>query len=209
MNQIIDFLFEQYRAYQTSDIVLEIIAVIFGFMSVWYSKQNKILVFPTGMISTSIFVYLLFKWGLLGDMMINAYYFAMSVYGWYIWTRKVDASHVTPISRTNKQEKKQSVIIFFATIVFVFLVYHYNDKWNSWTAYVDTITTAVFFVGMWLMAKRKIENWIYWIIGDIISVPLYLYKGLAFTSIQYLGFTFIAIYGYIAWKKHLDKSQQT
>jgi nicotinamide mononucleotide transporter len=209
MNQIIDFLFEQYQAYQTSDIVLEIIAVIFGFMSVWYSKQNKILVFPTGMISTSIFVYLLFKWGLLGDMMINAYYFAMSVYGWYIWTRKVDASHVTPISRTNKQEKKQSVIIFFATIVFVFLVYHYNDKWNSWTAYVDTITTAVFFVGMWLMAKRKIENWIYWIIGDIISVPLYLYKGLAFTSIQYLGFTFIAIYGYIAWKKHLDKSQQT
>ncbi len=209
MNQIIDFLFEQYRTYETSDIVLEIIAVIFGFMSVWYSKQNKILVFPTGMISTSIFVYLLFRWGLLGDMMINAYYFAMSVYGWFIWTRKVDETHVTQISRVNKQEKRQSVFIFFAAIVFVFLVYYYNDKWNTWTAYVDTITTAVFFVGMWLMAKRKIENWIFWIIGDIISVPLYLYKGLAFTSIQYLGFTFIAIYGYIAWKKHLDKSPQT
>ncbi len=176
MHQIIDYLFEQYRDYQTLDIVLEIVAVIFGFMSVWYSKQNKILVFPTGMISTSIFVYLLFNWGLLGDMMINAYYFAMSVYGWYIWTRKIDASHVTPISRTNKLEKRQSLFIFLATIVFVYIVYYYNDKWTSWTAYVDTITTAVFFVGMWLMAKRKIENWIYWIIGDIISVPLYLYK---------------------------------
>lgn len=207
MHQIIDYLFEQYQDYQTLDIVLEIIAVIFGFLSVWFSKQNKILVFPTGMISTSIFVYLLFKWGLLGDMMINAYYFAMSVYGWYIWTRKIDASHVTPISRTNDQEKKQSVFIFFATIVFVFIVYYYNDKWNNWTAYVDTITTAIFFVGMWLMAKRKIENWIYWILGDIISVPLYLYKGLAFTSFQYLGFTFIAIYGYIAWKKHLNNYQ--
>lgn len=207
MNQIIDFLFEQYQTYQTIDIVLEIIAVIFGFMSVWYSKQNNVLVFPTGMISTSIFVYLLFKWGLLGDMMINGYYFVMSVYGWYIWTRKVDDTHVTPISRTNGLEKKQSVLIFFGTIVFVFFVYFFNDKWYTWTAYVDTITTAVFFVGMWLMAKRKIENWIYWIIGDIISVPLYLYKGLAFTSIQYLGFTVIAIYGYKAWKKHLNKNQ--
>lgn len=209
MNQIIDFLFEQYRGYESIDIVLEIVAVIFGFLSVWYSKQNKILVFPTGMISTSIFVYLLFKWGLLGDMMINAYYFAMSVYGWYIWTRKVDENHVTPISKTNKKEKIQSVLIFISTVIFVYLVYHFNDKWNSWTAYVDTITTAVFFVGMWLMAKRKIENWIYWIIGDIISVPLYLYKGLAFTSIQYIGFTFIAIYGYKAWKKHLGKNPQT
>src|SRR5210317_2406059 len=115
MNQIIDFLFEQYQGYQTADIVLEITAVIFGFLSVWYSKQNKILVFPTGMISTSIFVYLLFKWGLLGDMMINGYYFAMSVYGWYIWTRKVDESHVTPISRTNSKERWQSALIFFGT----------------------------------------------------------------------------------------------
>lgn len=204
MQQIIDYLFEQYQDYHALDIVLEIVAVIFGFLSVWFSKQNKVLVFPTGMISTSIFVYLLFQWGLLGDMMINGYYFIMSVYGWYIWTRKVDASHVTPISRTTSLEKQQSGLIFIATIIFVFIVYYYNDKWTSWTAYVDTVTTAIFFVGMWLMAKRKIENWIYWIIGDIISVPLYLYKGLAFTAFQYLGFTFIAIFGYIAWKKHLN-----
>lgn len=207
MHQIIDYLFEQYQDYQTLDIVLEIVAVIFGFLSVWFSKQNKILVFPSGMISTSIFVYLLFNWGLLGDMMINGYYFIMSVYGWYIWTKKVDATHVTPISRTTTKEKQQSVFIFFATIIFVFIVYYYSDKWNNWTAYVDTVTTAIFFVGMWLMAKRKIENWIYWIIGDVISVPLYLYKGLAFTSFQYLGFTFIAIYGYLAWKKHLNSIQ--
>ncbi len=208
MIQIIDYLFQQYSEYQTIDIVLEIVAVIFGFFSVWYSKQNNILVFPTGMISTSIFVYLLLKWGLLGDMMINAYYFIISIYGWYIWTRKVDESHVTPISRTSKKEKIQSFFIFISTVLFVFFIYQYFDKWTSWTAYVDTITTAIFFVGMWLMAKRKIENWIYWIIGDIISVPLYLYKGLAFTSFQYLGFTFIAIFGYFAWKKYLNKNQQ-
>jgi len=209
MNQVFDFFFGQYANYETIDIVLEIVAVIFGFLSVWFSKQNHILVFPTGMISTSIFVYLLLKWDLLGDMMINGYYFIMSVYGWYIWTRKVDTTHVTPISRTTKKEKLISVVIFIATLLFVYIVYKTFDKWTSWVAYVDTITTATFFVGMWLMARRKIENWIYWIIGDIISIPLYFYKGFTFTSFQYLGFTIIAIFGYLAWKKHLNNNPQT
>jgi nicotinamide mononucleotide transporter len=209
MNQVFTFFFEQYAAYETIDIVLEITAVVFGFLSVWFSKQNKIWVFPTGMISTSIFVYLLLKWGLLGDMMINGYYFIMSVFGWYVWTRKIDDTQVTPISKINFKEKKISVAIFFATLLFVFVIYKTFDKWSDWVAYVDTITTAIFFVGMWLMAKRKIENWIFWIIGDIISVPLYLYKGFTFTSFQYLGFTFIAIFGYLAWKKNLNKQSRT
>tara|TARA_B100000787_G_scaffold61923_1_gene45430 strand:+ start:7705 stop:8337 length:633 start_codon:yes stop_codon:yes gene_type:complete len=205
MSQIFDLFFGQYTGYSSTDILLEITAVIFGFMSVWYSMQNKIWVFPTGMISTSIFVYLLLKWELLGDMMINGYYFIMSVYGWYIWTRKVDKTHVTPISETTKKEKIISVVIFIATLIFVYIVYQTFDKWTSWVAYIDTITTAIFFVGMWLMAKRKIENWIFWIVGDIISIPLYFDKGLTFTSFQYLGFTFIAIAGYFAWKKTLNK----
>lgn len=209
MNHIFDFFFGQYATYDTVDIVLEIIAVIFGFLSVWYSKQNNVLVFPTGMISTIIFVYLLLKWELLGDMMINAYYFAMSVYGWYFWTKKVDETRVTPISIITIKEKKASIAIFFATLVFVFAVYKTFDKWTSWVAYVDALTTAIFFVGMWLMAKRKIENWIFWIIGDIISVPLYFYKGFTFTSFQYLGFTVIAIYGFLAWKKLLNNNQAT
>jgi len=209
MNQLFNFFFEQYAAYETIDIVLEIIAVVFGFLSVCFSKLNKIWVFPTGMISTSIFVYLLLKWGLLGDMMINGYYFIMSVYGWYVWTRKINDTQFTPISKINLREKKISITIFFATLLFVFVIYKTFDKWSDWVAYVDTITTAIFFVGMWLMAKRKIENWIFWIIGDIISVPLYLYKGFTFTSFQYLGFTFIAIFGYLAWKKNLNKQIQT
>lgn len=208
MSPIFDYLFGQYSDYDTLDIILEIVAVIFGLLSVWFSKQNKILVYPTGLISTSIFVYLLLKWGLLGDMMINAYYFIMSLYGWYIWTRKVDAEHYTPITRVTKKENITSVIIFISTIIFVFTMYQVFDKWNSWTAYVDTITTAIFFVGMWLMAKRKVENWIYWIIGDLISIPLYFYKGFTFTSFQYLIFTILAFYGYNAWKKNISKNLQ-
>ncbi|CDF80936.1 nicotinamide mononucleotide transporter PnuC [Formosa agariphila KMM 3901] len=209
MSQIFNFLFGQYEGYQTINIVLEIVAVIFGFLSVWFSKKNNILVFPTGMISTLIFVYLLLHWGLLGDMMINAYYFIMSVYGWYIWTRKVDDDQLTPISRTTAKEQKVGVAIFVATMVFVYIIYTVFDKLTSWVAWIDILTTGLFFVGMWLMAKRKLENWTLWIIADIISIPLYFYKGFTFTSLQYLGFTFIAISGYYAWKKTLDKAPQT
>jgi nicotinamide mononucleotide transporter len=209
MSHIFNFLFEQYNSYDSQDVFLEITAVIFGFASVWYSKKNNILVFPTGLISTSIFVYLLFKWQLIGDMMINGYYFVMSLYGWYIWTRKIDSAHVTPISKTTKQEQLLGSIIFIATLFLVFLVYQFFDMWIGWVAYVDTLTTALFFVGMWLMAKRKIEHWMFWIVADIISVPLYFYKGLTFSSLQYLGFTIIAIFGFLAWKKLLNKNIQT
>lgn len=203
-----DLLFQQYSDYQTLDISLEIIAVVFGILSVWFSKKNNILVYPTGMISTSIFTYLLFKWSLLGDMMINAYYFMMSIYGWYIWTRKVN-NIVTPISKVSSLEKITSLIIFFFSLSFVYGIYNYFDKWGSYTSYIDNFTTAIFFVAMWLMANRKIENWIFWIIGNIISIPLYFYKGLTFTSIQYIIFTVIAISGYYTWKKILDNSNQT
>ena len=203
-----DLLFQQYSDYQSLDISLEIIAVVFGILSVWFSKKNNILVYPTGMISTSIFTYLLFKWSLLGDMMINAYYFMMSIYGWYIWTRKVN-NIVTPISKVSSPEKITSLIIFFFSLSFVYGIYNYFDKWGSYTSYIDNFTTAIFFVAMWLMANRKIENWIFWIIGNIISIPLYFYKGLTFTSIQYIIFTVIAISGYYTWKKILDNSNQT
>ena len=209
MNLIFNYLFEQYAEYSNLDIALEIIAVVFGLLSVLFSKKNSILVFPIGMVSTLIFVYLLYKWELIGDMMINAYYFLMSIYGWYIWTNKTDNDSVTPISQTSEKEKKQSILIFICTLIFVYGVYNYFNKWTSWTAYIDTFTTAIFFVGMWLMAKRKIENWIYWIIGDLISVPLYFYKGFTFTSFQYLIFTFIAISGYLTWKNHLSKNKIT
>lgn len=110
-----------------------------------------------------------------------------------------------PISVMNRKDYLISSIIFAGTLLFVALVYYFFDKFTHWTAYVDTLTTALFFVGMWLMAKRKIENWLLWIVADIISVPLYFYKGLTFSSIQFLLFTIIAILGYIEWRKFLQK----
>ena len=206
MSPVFDFLFQQYSGYATLDIVLEIIGVFFGLISVWYAKKNNIWVYPTGMISTAIFVYLLLKWALLGDMIINAYFFIMSAYGWYFWSKKEYEIIVHPVTVTESKEYKRAIGLFVASLLFIFWVYQVFDKWKDWTAYVDSFTTAIFFVGMWLMARRKIEHWIFWLVGDIISIPLYFYKGLTLTSFQYIIFTLIAIYGYRSWKKILDKS---
>ncbi|MBP9792386.1 MAG: nicotinamide mononucleotide transporter [Flavobacterium sp.] len=202
---MIDYLFSQYQGYPTQQIILELTAIFFGLWSVWCAKKDNILVFPTGIISTLIYAYLLWTWSLLGDSMINMYYFIMSIYGWYHWTRKKGEVIEFPISKITPKEQTNAVIIFVLTEVFVIIVYLYFDKFTSWASYVDTFITGIFFVGMWLMAKRKIENWILWIIGDLISIPLYFAKGYTFTSIQYIVFTIVAIAAYLEWKKHLAK----
>lgn len=204
---MIDYFFSQYDTYTTFNIVLEITAVIFGLFSVWFAKKDNILVFPTGLVSTFIYAYLLWQWELLGDSMINVYYFIMSIYGWYHWTRKKGNQVEFPIAVMNNKEKGIAIVLFIATIFFVVLVYFYFNKFTNWYSYIDTFLTAIFFVGMWLMAKRKIENWIFWIIGDIISIPLYFTKGYTFTSFQFLIFTIIAVYGYLEWKEILNKSK--
>jgi len=200
-----EFLFSQYKNYPTHEIILELIAIFFGLLSVWFAKKNNILVFPTGIINTGIYVYLLWKWDLLGDMIINFYYVVMSVYGWYHWSRKKGEQNQYEIAIASKKDWFYSFYIFTATILLVVGVYLFFGKFTHWTSYVDTFVTGIFFAGMWLMARRKIENWLFWIIGDIISIPMYFVKGYTFTSIQYLIFTIIAFYGYQEWKKKLQQ----
>lgn len=205
---MIEYFFSQYAGYPTIEIVLELVAVFFGLMSVWFAKKDNILVFPTGLVSTFIYAYLLWKWELLGDSMINVYYFVMSIYGWYHWTRKKGDVEEFPVSIVIKSESIIATVIFVLTLVFVYIVYQYFDKFTNWYNYVDTFLTAIFFVGMWLMAKRKVENWIFWIVGDFISIPLYFCKGYTFTALQYLVFTVLAVFGYIEWKKILNSQKE-
>lgn len=204
---MLEFLFSQYKNYPTYEIVLELTAIVFGLLSVWMAKKDNIWVFPTGIINTGIYTYLLWKWLLLGDMMINFYYVVMSVYGWYHWTRKKENVIQFPIARMTASEKKTAALLFVLTLLFVVVVYTIFDKFTHWTSYVDTLVTGIFFVGMWLMARRKIENWVFWIVGNLISIPMYFAKGYSFTSIQYLIFTIIAVFGYLEWKRTLQEKK--
>jgi nicotinamide mononucleotide transporter len=178
---------------------LEAIAVFFGILSVWYARKENILVFPTGIVSVVIYIYICFFAKLYADMGINFVYFVMSIYGWYMWTRKDPAKHTLPISWSSKKDHLISALMiigFFTTLSY--LLSNYTD---SNVPYIDSFTTSIFIVGMWLMARKKIENWIYWIIGDIISIPLYFYKDLALTSIQFTVFLILAIMGFIEWRR--------
>lgn len=179
--------------------LIEVIAVVFGLLSVWYSKKINILVFPTGIISVLIYVYITFFAKLYADMFINFVYFAMSVYGWYHWTHLREGKVERPVTFANRIQNLGGLL---ATVfLFVMLRYILMNFTDSNVPNIDALTTAIFMVGMWLMAIKKVENWIYWIVGDIISVPLYFYKGLVFTSFQFAVFLVIAVAGYLTWRK--------
>ena len=191
------------------DLGLELFASVLGVISVWFAKKNKILLYPTGIISTLIYVWILFKNQLLGDLIINTYFFLMSIYGWFFWSRKDEGNFQNNISRLNLNESIFGIIIFIFSFISVKFIYNISNWQESYVSSIDTLTTAVFCSAMWFMARRKIEHWILWIIGDIVSVPLYIYKSLYFTSIQYLIFTIIALLGFFTWLKELNKKKLT
>lgn len=204
MKEFIDFFFQPYYASSTLDVLIELIAVSFGITSVIFAKNENILVFPTGIISTILYILICYKFILYGDMLINIYYTLMSLYGWYLWSFKVSGENVV-ITTSKKDDVAKSIFIFLSTIVIISCIYVYFDRMRNMTDYLDTFTTAIFFTAMWLMANKKIEHWIFWIIGNLISIPLYFVKGLGFSSIQFTIFLILAIIGYMQWKKNLIK----
>lgn len=232
MNELVNFFIEPYKTATTLNIILEFVAATFGVISVIFAKRENILVYPTGIISTGIYVYLLSQWNLYGDLIINIYYTLMSVFGWYMWSKIIDdkKNHI-PISRTNINDKFKAFGIFVFTSIFVIFVYrHYNvmpnhfgfseslnfaytnltsgsiEDFKTAVPFLDTFTTGIFFAAMWLMALKKIENWTLWIIGNIVSIPLYFVKGYGFTGIQYFIFLILAIQAYKLWKKSLNNN---
>lgn len=209
MTELYDYLFAQFDGYTGLQLILELSGIFFGLLSVIASARNSILVYPTGIISTIIFVYIYATADLYGDIIINAYYFYMSVYGWILWSKnRPGTDGALEITKANSKDNAKCALIFIVSVIFVSAVFIWFEKFNHWSSYVDTFTTGLFFVGMWLLAKRKLENWIYLIAGDIIVIAVYLYKGLLFTGIFYILLTIIAIFGYLAWKKTLRSERQ-
>ncbi|PKO95157.1 MAG: nicotinamide mononucleotide transporter [Bacteroidetes bacterium HGW-Bacteroidetes-9] len=191
---------------------LEAVAAFLGIASVWYARRENILVYPSGIVSVLIYVYICFNARLYADAGINFFYFVMSVYGWYNWTRKDQSDDLLQISRNTRLQQVFSIILTFVSYwIFIGLIWLFNHHdtvyMNSWVPWIDSFTTAIFLVGMLLMARKKIENWIYWIIGNVISIPMYFMKGLVFTSFQYIIFLILAVLALIEWRKRL-KAQQ-
>jgi nicotinamide mononucleotide transporter len=184
---------------------IEAIAVIMGIVSVWYSRKENILVFPTGIINTSLFIYLSYKGHLLGEASVNLYYTIMSIYGWYWWTRKKEdqVTNALQITISNTTQRLQQVLVFmgFYAILFFGLLYLKNNFAPDAIPWADALASASAYTAMWLMAKKKVESWIWWMITNITSIPLYFIKGYAFTSFQFIVLLILAIAGLITWNK--------
>ena len=236
MNEVISFFVSPYQNTPTVYIVIEFIAMVFGIVSVIFAKKENILVYPTGIISTVLYVYLLSRWQMYGDLIINIYYTLMSIYGWWMWSKIVDEKskqHI-PITKSLKNDYLKAAGIFIFTSVFVIWVYRYYkvmpneldflgsvsyvwqhlstgllSQTRKITPFLDTFTTGMAFAAMWLMANKKLESWIFWIFVNIASVPLYFIKGYGFTGIQYFIFLILAFQGYNQWKRIMQQQSIT
>ncbi len=204
---MIDFFLSAYENKSGLEIFLEFIAFVFGIASVWFAKKENIWVYPTGLVSTVITVYILYQAKYFGDMTMNFYYSIMSIYGWIMWQKTHNQPEIE-ITRTNSKEKSIGLGMFFLTIIITYLVYKFFGYKLEIPNYIDIFTSGIFFTAMWYMALKKIENWTLWIIGDCIAVPLFAYRGLGMLSLQYIIFTILAISAYLEWKKTLNNNQQ-
>jgi nicotinamide mononucleotide transporter len=182
----------------------EFIAVLAGILSVWYSRKENILVYPTGLVNTIIYIYLSFKMGLLGEASVNFYYTVMSIYGWILWTRKDQQQHhILQITRSTGKEWLQQLTFFgvFYIAVFSSLTYLKKDFAPLAIPWADAFASATAYTGMWLMAKKKVESWHWWIATNFASIPLYFVKHYVFTSVYYLVLLIMAISGLLEWSR--------
>ena len=208
-----------YEEYTFFQIFLEAVAAFFGLLSVFFSMKRNIWVYPTGIVSTTIYVYILFNFGLLGDMLINVYYSIMSIYGWISWNKNTE-NQIISVDFAKKKDWLGGLSLFMLSFIAVCGVYYFKPFIDNhfsmngvslgfqqleWANWLDIFTTSLFLIGMWFMAKRKVENWLFWIVGDLICIPMMLYKGLGITSLQYLVFTIMAVMGYLEWLKQVRK----
>ena len=179
----------------------EWLSTVLQIASVWYAKKNKVLVYPTGIIGVllaSYIYYFISDPPLYADAILNIYYFFMSIYGWYNWVQKKNEQLVFPISWCDKKELSIGVgiFIFFWGLIYYMLI----SITNSNTPVLDSLVSSTAVISMWWMAKRKMENWIAWIVSNIVAIPLNFYKGFMLFTLMYILFLGLAVSGYKEWK---------
>jgi nicotinamide mononucleotide transporter len=181
---------------------LEFVAVFSGIISVWYSRKENILVYPTGLINTIFYVYLSVKGSLFGEAGVNFYYTVMSIYGWILWAKRDELQHhIVHITFSDKKWWQYQLAFFasFYIAIFLLLTYLKKDFAPGAIPWADAFASATAFTGMWLMTKKKVESWYWWIVTNIASIPLYFVKHYVFTSVYYLILFVMAVFGLKEW----------
>jgi nicotinamide mononucleotide transporter len=183
----------------------EITAVTFGIASVWFSKKENILVYPVGLVNTLLYIYLSIEGHLFGEASVNLYYTIVSIYGWVLWQKRdvFKQSVSLKITESTKREWALQVLFFLSFYIVIFICLSYMKQQFAPGALpaADAFASATAFTGMWLMARKKVESWYWWISTNIASIPLYYIKGYKLTSAYYFVLLILAVSGLIEWKK--------
>lgn len=187
---------------------LEILAITAGVVSVWYSRKESILVYPTGLVNTVIYVYLSFRGDLFGEASVNIFYTIMSLYGWHNWLRKdVQDRPVVKITFSDRRYWFIQITFFFVIYLIIYTLLSYIQSAFAPGAipWADALASASAFTGMWLMTQKKVESWIWWIITNISSIPLYYVKGYCPTAGYYVLLLVLAVMGLQEWRKKANE----
>ncbi len=183
---------------------LEFVAVVAGIASVFFSRQESIWVYPVGLVNTTIYIYLSLQGHLYGEASVNFYYTVMSIYGWVLWARRDQQHHhVLHITSSNGREWGQQMLFFagFYLALFTALRWLQQDFAPEAIPWADAFASASAYTGMWLMARKKVESWIWWIATNVASIPLYFVKGYVFTSVQFMVLLVLAVSGLLEWRR--------
>lgn len=184
---------------------IEVLGAILGILYIRFSIRQNIFTWPTGILTSALYIIVFFNSSLYASMMLQFYYVGISVYGWYYWLngKRDDNKSLLPVQTANKKLWIKLVVIFAVLyVVILFFLIRFSD---SDVPYLDSLTTSLSIVATWMLAKKYIENWLIWIFADIVSVGLYIFKSLWPTVILFVVYTILAYFGYIEWKKDLKE----
>ena len=184
---------------------IQIFGVVTGILYVILEvKQNRFL-WPLGIVTSAAYIYIFFTGKFYADMGLQVYYVLISIYGWYYWSRggAKETKGELPVVRINRQQ----LILLFLTFAFSWvLIYFVLDRYtDSSVPLGDSFTTALAIVATWMLTRKIIEQWFLWIIANVVSIALYIYKGLYPTVILYAVYAGMAVYGYLEWKRSMNK----
>jgi nicotinamide mononucleotide transporter len=181
----------------------EILGTVFSLIYLYFSIKQNIWLWPLGLISSAIYVYIFLNAGIYADMALQVYYVVISIYGWYRWSRGANSEKTgttdLPVRKTD--ELTAGYLLIITSVLFIVISQILLRYTNSQIPYWDAFTTATSITATWMLAKKYIEHWLIWFVVDLVSSGLYVYKNLYFTVFLYLVYTAMAIVGYLQWKK--------
>jgi len=185
---------------------VEIVGALLGIMYVLLSIKQNILTWLLGLLSSILYIYVFFESGFYADMTLQFYYVWISIYGWIIWASGKKTNHGKEALTVSKSSTKLIYSLIALSIILWMLIWFVLKQFtNSPVPIGDSFVTSLSIVATWMLAKKKIEHWLVWILVDLVSIFLFIYKGLYPTTILYAIYTLAAFWGYIEWKKDLTK----